>query len=253
MVKNTYGTGAFLMMHTGRRAVPSRSGLLTTLAWQLDGEPAEYALEGSIFVAGAAVQWLRDGLGIIATAAETEALAESLPSNEGVYFVPALTGLGAPHWDPYARGTLLGLTRGTTRAHLARAALESMAYQTSDVVAAMARDAGIGIEGVGRDGDRPLRADGGAAVNGFLMQFQADVLGVPVEVPRVTETTALGAAYLAGLATGFWRDRDELASRWQCARRYEPRLDERARTRLTSRWLRAVERAAGWEQPDTLE
>ncbi len=242
MVKNTYGTGAFLMMHTGARPVPSRAGLLTTLAWQLDGEPAEYALEGSIFVAGAAVQWLRDGLGIIATAAETEALARSLPSNEGVYFVPALTGLGAPHWDPYARGTLVGLTRGSTRAHLARAALESMAYQTADVVTAMARDAGVAPH----DG-RPLRADGGAAVNDFLMQFQADVLGVPVEVPRVSETTALGAAYLAGLATGFWRDRAELTARWRLARRFEPRLDEGERRRLTSRWLRAVERAKGWD------
>ncbi len=243
MVKNTYGTGAFLMMHTGRRPVPSREGLLTTLAWQLEGEPAEYALEGSIFVAGAAVQWLRDGLGVIATAAETEALAESLASNEGVYFVPALTGLGAPHWDPYARGTLVGLTRGTTRAHLARAALEGMAYQTADVVAAMARDAGVALHA-----GAPLRADGGAAANGFLMQFQADVLGVPVEVPRVSETTALGAAYLAGLATGFWRDRDELASRWQRARRCEPRLDAGERRRLTGRWLRAVERAKGWDR-----
>ena len=243
MVKNTYGTGAFLMMHTGARAVPSEAGLLTTLAWQLEGEPAAYALEGSIFVAGAAVQWLRDGLGVIRSAAETEALAESIPSNEGVYFVPALTGLGAPHWDPYARGTLLGLTRGTGRAHLARAALESMAFQTRDVVGAMARDAGVGL-----DAGRPLRADGGAAVNAFLMQFQADLLGVPVEVPRVTETTALGAAYLAGLATGFWRDRAELASRWHLARRYEPRLGAAERDRLVRHWLRAVERARGWAQ-----
>ena len=245
MVKNTYGTGAFLMMHTGQRPVPSRHGLLTTLAWQLDGEPAEYALEGSIFVAGAAVQWLRDGLGIIASAAESEALATSLPSNEGVYFVPALTGLGAPHWDPYARGTLLGLTRGSTKAHLVRAALESMCYQTADVVDAMARDAGVSAES-----DRPLRADGGAAVNGFLMQFQADLLGVPVEVPRVSETTALGAAYLAGLATGFWKDRAELSERWQLARRYEPRLGDAERKRLTARWLRAVERAKGWESEE---
>jgi len=247
MVKNTYGTGAFLMMNTGQRPVPSKHGLLTTLAWQIEGEPAEYALEGSIFVAGAAVQWLRDGLGIIAAAAETEALATSLPSNEGVYFVPALTGLGAPHWDPYARGALLGLTRGSTRAHLARAALESMAYQTADVVAAMANDAGTSLAA-----DRPLRADGGAAVNGFLMQFQADILGVPVEVPKVSETTALGAAYLAGLATGFWKDRAELASRWQLARRYEPRLGDAERRRLSARWLRAVERAKQWDiEPET--
>jgi glycerol kinase len=242
MVKNTYGTGAFLMMNTGHRMVPSQAGLLTTLAWQLDGEPAEYALEGSIFVAGAAVQWLRDGLGIISTAAETEALARSLPSNEGVYFVPALTGLGAPHWDPYARGLLVGLTRGTTRAHLARAALESMTYQTADVVTAMARDAGVTLRS-----EHALRADGGAAVNEFLMQFQADVLGVPVEVPRVTETTALGAAYLAGITTGFWRDRAELTARWQLARRYEPRLSADERGRLIARWLRAVERAKGWD------
>ncbi|GJG85926.1 glycerol kinase [Gemmatimonadetes bacterium T265] len=244
MVKNTYGTGAFLMMHAGARPVPSETGLLTTLAWQLEGEPAEYALEGAIFVAGAAVQWLRDGLGVIASAADTEALAVSIASNEGVYFVPALTGLGAPHWDPYARGTLVGLTRGSTRAHLARAALESMAYQTADVVGAMARDTGLTLQA-----GRPLRADGGAAVNAFLMQFQADVLGVPVEVPRVTETTALGAAYLAGLATGFWRDRDELARRWQLARRYEPRMGPAERDHLTGDWLRAVERAKGWARP----
>ena len=245
MVKNTYGTGAFLMMNTGARPVPSRHGLLTTLAWQIEGEPAESALEGSIFVAGAAVPWLRDGLGLIASAAETEALATSLSSNEGVYFVPALTGLGAPHWDPYARGALLGLTRGSTKAHLVRAALESMCYQTADVVSAMANDSGVTSSA-----DRPLRADGGAAVNGFLMQFQADLLGVPVEVPRVSETTALGAAYLAGLATGFWNDRAELTSRWQCARRYEPRLGEAERKKLVARWLRAVERAKGWELED---
>ncbi|HEV2861754.1 MAG TPA: glycerol kinase GlpK [Pyrinomonadaceae bacterium] len=241
-VKNTYGTGSFLLMNTGGAPVPSREGLLTTVAWQSEGEPAVYALEGSIFVTGAAVQWLRDGLGLIESAAETEALARSLPSNEGVYFVPALAGLGAPHWDPYARGALLGLTRGTTRAHLARAALESMCYQTRDVVGAMERDSGIRL--------REVRVDGGAVGNSFLMQFQADILGAAVEVPEVTETTAAGAAYLAGLAVGFWRDREEIAARWRVARRYEPRMGDQERQRLHARWLRAVERARGWERED---
>jgi glycerol kinase len=241
-VKNTYGTGSFLLMNTGHKPVPSREGLLTTVAWQLEGEAAEYALEGSIFITGAAVQWLRDGLGIISRADETEALAGSLDSNEGVYFVPALAGLGAPHWDAYARGAIVGLTRGTTRAHLARAALESMCYQTRDVVAAMERDSGISL--------RQVRVDGGAVANSFLMQFQADILGVPVEVPEVTETTAAGAAYLAGLATGFWKDRQEIAARWQLARRYEPRMSAGERERLHRRWLRAVERAKGWEREE---
>jgi glycerol kinase len=237
-VKNTYGTGSFLLMNTGRKPVPSREGLLTTVAWQTEGEPAEYALEGSIFITGAAVQWLRDGLGVISRADETEALARSLDSNEGVYFVPALAGLGAPHWDAYARGAIVGLTRGTTRAHLARAALESMCYQTRDVVAAMERDARVGLKDV--------RVDGGAVANSFLMQFQADILGVAVEVPEVTETTAAGAAYLAGLATGFWKDRREIAARWQLGRRYEPRMSADERERLHRRWLRAVERAKDW-------
>jgi glycerol kinase len=241
-VKNTYGTGSFLLMNTGRTPVPSREGLLTTVAWQLEGESAEYALEGSIFITGAAVQWLRDGLGIISRADETEALAGSLDSNEGVYFVPALAGLGAPHWDAYARGAIVGLTRGTTRAHLARAALESMCYQTRDVVAAMERDSGIPL--------RQVRVDGGAVANSFLMQFQSDILGVPVEVPEVTETTAAGAAYLAGLATGFWKDRREIAARWQLARRYEPRMSADERDRLQRRWLRAVEKAKGWEREE---
>jgi glycerol kinase len=240
--KNTYGTGSFLLMNTGAAPVASRAGLLTTVAWQLEGEEAEYALEGSIFVTGAAVQWLRDGLGIIERAEETEALARSLDSNEGVYFVPALAGLGAPHWDAYARGSIVGLTRGTTRAHLARAALEAMCYQTRDVAEAMERDSGVSL--------KDLRVDGGAVCNGFLMQFQADILGVRVEVPEVTETTAAGAAYLAGLAVGFWRDRREVASRWRVARRYEPRMPEDERERLHRRWLRAVERARGWERDD---
>ena len=242
MVKNTYGTGSFLLMNTGRKPVPSRKGLLTTVAWQIEGEAAEYALEGSIFITGAAVQWLRDGLQIISRADETEALARTLDSNEGVYFVPALAGLGAPHWDAYARGAIVGLTRGTTRAHLARAALESMCYQTRDVVGAMERDSGIEL--------KEVRVDGGAVANSFLMQFQADILGVPVEVPEVTETTAAGAAYLAGLAVGFWRDREEVAARWKVARRYEPRMKEDERERLHRRWLRAVARACDWEREE---
>jgi glycerol kinase len=241
-LKNTYGTGSFLLMHTGREPVPSREGLLTTVAWRVGEEPAEYALEGSIFITGAAVQWLRDGLRVIEHADETEALARSLESNEGVYFVPALAGLGAPHWDAYARGAIVGLTRGTTRAHLARAALESMCYQTRDVVEAMERDSGIRL--------KELRVDGGAVGNSFLMQFQADILGVPVEVPEITETTAAGAAYLAGLAVGFWENRQEIAARWKLARRYEPHMSEDERGRLYRRWLKAVERARDWERED---
>jgi glycerol kinase len=242
LAKNTYGTGSFLLMNTGREPVESREGLLTTIAWGIGDEPVEYALEGSIFITGAAVQWLRDGLGIIGTAAETESLARSIDSNDGVYFVPALAGLGAPHWDAYARGSIYGITRGTTRAHLARAALESMCYQTLDVVGAMERDSGIVL--------KEVRADGGAVTNSFLMQFQSDILGVPVEVPSLTETTALGAAYLAGLASGFWKDRDELERRWKVGQRYEPRMSEAERTRLYRRWLRAVERSKGWELDD---
>jgi glycerol kinase len=242
MVKNTYGTGSFLLANTGRAPVPSSAGLLTTVAWQLGDEPAEYALEGSIFVTGAAVQWLRDGLQIISRAEETEALARSLDSNEGVYFVPALAGLGAPHWDAYARGAIVGLTRGTTRAHLVRAALESICYQTRDVVSAMERDSGVRL--------KEVRVDGGAVGNSFLMQFQSDILGVPIVVPEVTETTAAGAAYLAGLAVGFWRDRAEIATRLRAARRYEPQMDAPERERLHRRWLRAVERAKEWEKPE---
>jgi glycerol kinase len=239
MVKNTYGTGSFLLANTGRAPVPSSAGLLTTVAWQIGDEAAEYALEGSIFVTGAAVQWLRDGLQIISRAEETEALARSLDSNEGVYFVPALAGLGAPHWDAYARGAIVGLTRGTTRAHLARAALESICYQTRDVVSAMERDSGVSL--------KEVRVDGGAVGNSFLMQFQSDILGVPIVVPEVTETTAAGAAYLAGLAVGFWRDRAEIATRLRAARRYEPQMDTPERERLHRRWVRAVERAKSWE------
>ncbi len=240
LAKNTYGTGSFMLMNTGHKAVTSKEKLLTTIAWKIGDEPVEYALEGSIFVTGAAVQWLRDGLQIIERAPETEKLARALKANDGVYFVPALVGLGAPHWDPYARGTILGITRGTTRAHIARAVLESIGYQTRDVVEAMERDSGIAL--------KTLRCDGGAAVNGFLMQFQADILGVPVEVPRITETTALGAAYLAGLATGFWKSRGELDAKWKLARRYAPVIHESQRAKLYQRWLKAVERAKGWEE-----
>ena len=238
LAKNTYGTGSFLLMNIGREAVTSRQRLLTTIAWGIGDEPVEYALEGSIFITGAAIQWLRDGLGIIASAAESEQLAASLAGNEDVYFVPALTGLGAPHWDPYARGVIIGLTRGTGRAHLVRAALESIAYQTRDVVEAMSRESGIEL--------RELRADGGAVANRFLMQFQADLLGVPVEVPVITETTALGAACLAGLAVGFWASREELAERWRVARRYEPKMAPAQREELHARWRQAVERSLGW-------
>lgn len=236
--KNTYGTGSFVLMNTGIEAVASKERLLTTIAWKIGDRPVEYALEGAIFITGAAVQWLRDGLGIISHAAETEVLAESLTSNEGVYFVPALVGLGAPHWDPYARGTLVGVTRGSTRAHLARAVLESMCYQTRDVVEAMQRDSGISL--------KALRCDGGASVNGFLMQYQSDILGVPVEVPEVAETTALGAAYLAGLATGYWSDRAEIDANWRLSRRYAPSMRHDQRERVYGQWLKALDRAKDW-------
>ena len=242
LAKNTYGTGSFVMMNTGQTPTPSEEGLLTTIAWRIGADAVEYALEGSIFITGAAVQWLRDGLGIIEHASETEELARSVESNGGVYFVPALAGLGAPHWDAYARGAILGLTRGTTRAHLARAALESICYQTRDVLEAMERDAGIRLV--------ELRVDGGAVSNSFLMQFQSDILGVPVEVPEITETTAAGAAYLAGLAVGFWHSREEIDSRWRLQRRYEPRMPEAERHNLQRRWLKAVERARSWAKEE---
>ncbi|WP_029013129.1 glycerol kinase GlpK [Niveispirillum irakense] len=238
LAKNTYGTGSFLLMHTGTQTLRDPGPLLSTVAWRIGDQPLEHALEGAIFVTGAAVQWLRDGLGLIASAAETEALARSLSDNDGVYFVPALTGLGAPHWDPYARGMIAGLTRGTSRAHLARAALEAMAYQTRDVVRAIEAQTGIALT--------ELRADGGAVGNDFLMQFQADLLDVPVEVPQIAETTALGAAYLAGLATGFWQSRAEIRSTWKLAKRFEPSMAPAERDRLYQRWTRALEQARGW-------
>ena len=234
--KNTYGTGCFLLANTGATAAPARGGLLTTVAWDI-GEGARYALEGSAFVTGAAVQWLRDGLGLIARADETEALATSLRGNDGVYFVPAFTGLGAPHWDMYARGLLIGIERGTTRAHIARATLESIAYQTRDLVEAM-RAAGQPIE--------VLRADGGGTANRFLMQFQSDILGLPVEVAAIRETTALGAAFLAGLAVGVWKATDELRTKRAIAARYEPKMSADRREQLYADWQRAVERSRSW-------
>jgi len=232
MMKNTYGTGCFLLMQTGTEARSSKTGLLTTIAWQR-GKETQYALEGSVFVAGAAIQWLRDGLGIVETAGESEALATSVTDNQGVYFVPAFVGLGAPYWDADARGAIVGLTRGATRAHIARAALEAMAYQTRDVVSCMERDSGIKA--------RELRIDGGASRNDFLCQFQADVLGIPVVRPVVTETTALGAAYLAGLAVGFWKDEKEISSQWRAERRFEPAMKRSTRDRLYDGWRAAVE------------
>jgi glycerol kinase len=234
--KNTYGTGCFVLANAAGSAGAPSEGLLRTIAWDI-GRGVVYALEGSAFTTGAAVQWLRDGIGVIKTADETDALAASLDGNAGVYLVPAFTGLGAPHWDMYARGVLIGIERGTTRAHLVRATLESIAYQTRDLVEAMAR-AGqrIGI----------LRADGGGTANRFLMQFQADVLGIPVEVPAVRETTALGAAFLAGLGVGVWRDTAELARTRRTAARYEPKMSQDQRDALYGEWLRAVERSRGW-------
>jgi len=239
MVKNTYGTGCFMLMQTGREPVVSRNRLLTTVAWRIGGE-TEYALEGSVFIAGAAVQWLRDGLGIIRSSAEVESLAASVPDSGGVFLVPAFAGLGAPHWDPYARGTIAGITRGTSAAHIARATLESIAFQVTDLLRAMEADAGISLA--------ELRVDGGAIVNNLLMQFQADLLGVPVVRPQVRETTALGAAYLAGLAVGYWRDREEIASHWQMERVFTPAMERAKADELCRQWQRALERAKGWAQ-----
>jgi glycerol kinase len=242
-VKNTYGTGCFMLMNTGAQPVASRNRLLTTVGWQ--GPPGAhrtaYCLEGSVFVAGATVQWLRDGLQIIQSAPEVESLAAQVDDTGDVYLVPAFAGLGTPDWDGYARGALVGLTRGTTRAHIARAALEAIALQSADVFGAMTRDARIPLT--------ELRVDGGASRNNLLMQMQADFLGVPVVRPQVTETTALGAAYLAGLATGFWRDADEIAGQWQADRRFEPRLEASQRVAKMARWRQAVERAKGWAKP----
>jgi glycerol kinase len=239
MAKNTYGTGCFLLMNTGEQSLTSRHRLVSTVAWQR--EQTHYALEGSVFVAGAVVQWLRDGLGIIERSSDIEALAASVDNNGGVYLVPAFTGLGSPHWDPHARGTIMGVSRGTTRAHIARAALEAIAFQSAELLAAMQKDA-----------SRPLielRVDGGATANNVLMQFQADLLGVPVVRPRITETTALGAAYLAGLGVGFWSSLEELAGKWQVERRFEPTMSRDEATLRMRRWALAIERSKRWADP----
>ena len=240
MAKNTYGTGSFVLMQTGAQQVSSSAGMLTTVAWRRGGR-LSYALEGAIFVTGAALQWLRDGLGIISSAAEAGPLAASVRDAGGVFLVPAFVGLGAPHWDPYARGTIVGLTRGTGRAHIVRAAVEAMAFQTRDVVEAMERDSGRRLA--------ELRVDGGAAVMDVLCQLQADLLGIPVRRPRQTETTALGAAFLAGLGAGIWSDAD-LAHLWKLDREFEPRMSRDEADTLQARWRRAVERSRGWELPD---
>jgi glycerol kinase len=236
-VKTTYGTGCFLLMNTGPAIPRSQAGLLATIGWERNGQVA-YALEGSVFIAGAAIQWLRDEMGLIREASETEEIARSVPDTQGLYFVPAFVGLGAPHWDAHARGTIVGLTRGANRKHLVRAALESIAYQTREVVDAMTQDSGIKPE--------VLRVDGGAARNDFLCQFQADILGIPVERPAITETTALGAAYLAGLATGFWGSELELKTQLKIERRFEPGMEMSRREELCGGWRRALERAKGW-------
>jgi len=239
MAKNTYGTGCFMLMNTGEKAVPSKSGLLTTIAWGVNGK-VEYALEGSIFITGAAVQWLRDELRVIDNSAQSEEYARKVPDTGGVYLVPAFVGLGAPYWDMYARGTIVGITRGTKREHIIRAALESICYQTRDVLEAMTSDSGIKLTA--------LKVDGGAVANDFLMQSQADILGVPVHRPKVTETTALGAAYLAGLAVGFWADQEEIAAKWQINKEFTPAMAADQREKLYRGWKRAVERALKWEE-----
>lgn len=239
MAKNTYGTGCFLLLNTGPKPVVSKHQLLTTLAWQV-GDRTDFALEGSVFIGGAVVQWLRDGLGLIARSSEVEELAQRVPDNGGVFLVPAFTGLGAPHWDAAARGAIVGITRGTTSAHLARAALESIAFQVADLLGAMEADAGLSL--------RELRVDGGATVNEGLLQFQSDLLRKPVVRPRTTETTALGAAYFAGLAVGYWKNRDEIAALWESDRRFRPIASVTKMRQLHGHWKRAVERTKAWAQ-----
>ncbi|MFK7950692.1 MAG: glycerol kinase GlpK [Saprospiraceae bacterium] len=238
MAKNTYGTGCFMLMNTGDKMVHSKSGLLTTIAWGIDGK-VTYALEGSVFVAGAAIQWLRDGLKIIDDARDSEFYAMKVPSTDGVYVVPAFVGLGAPYWDMYARGAIFGLTRGTTKSHLIRATLESLAYQTRDVLSAMEADSGVELKG--------LRVDGGASANNLLMQFQSDILGAPVERPEVIETTALGAAYLAGIAVGFWK-KEVIAKNWQLDEQFQPKMKETQKEKLYRGWQKAVKRSMNWEE-----
>jgi glycerol kinase len=239
--KNTYGTGCFLLMNTGEVPVASKNNLITTIGWGLNGK-VTYCLEGSVFVAGAAVQWLRDGLGLIRTSAEVEVLAASVPDAGGVYLVPAFVGLGAPHWDAYARGAILGITRGTTAGHIARAAVEAMAFQTRDMLEAMQQDAGLRLA--------DLKADGGASVNNALMQFQADIIDTTVRRPAVSETTALGAAYLAGLAVGYWQDPAEVAHNWKLDREFTSTMSNDERQRRCLGWQKAVERSLDWEVPE---
>ena len=241
MLKNTYGTGSFLLVQTGEQPLPPPAGLVTSIAWQLGGQQTQYALEGSVFITGAAVQWLRDGLGVIKNASDTEGIAESVSDTGGMYFVPAFAGLGAPHWDPYARGTIVGLTGGTNRAHIVRATLEAIAYQVKDVFEVVRSSYASEIPVV--------RADGGGSANQFLMQFQSDMLGIPVEVPEVTETTALGAAYLAGLAVGFWDSQPELSAQWRLGARYEPQMSRDEADKLYAGWQRAMDRSRDWETP----
>ena len=235
--KNTYGTGCFMLMNTGETAIESKNGLLTTIAWGIDGK-VEYALEGSVFIAGAAIQWLRDELRMFKNAAESEEYANAVEDTNGVYVVPAFVGLGAPYWDPYARGTIVGLTRGAKKEHLIRATLESLAYQTNDVLKAMQEDSGITL--------KALKVDGGACANNFLMQFQSDILGVQVERPEVIETTALGAAYLAGLAVGYWKTKEEVAKNWAISRTFTPQMTEEKREELLKGWHKAINRSTGW-------
>ncbi len=239
MAKNTYGTGCFLLMNTGETAVPSRNNLLTTIAWRMGGK-TEYALEGSVFIAGAAVQWLRDELQLVKSARELDELAASVPDAAGLFLVPAFAGLGAPHWDPYARGAAVGITRGTNRAHLCRAAIEAIAFQSADLIACMEKDSGVAL--------KELRVDGGASRSQPLMQFQADLLGTPVVRPKSVETTALGAAYLAGLAVGYWESRDDITRNWAVDARFQPGRPAAEMARLRAGWDRAIERAKGWEQ-----
>ncbi len=239
MVKNTYGTGCFMLMNTGQRVVTSQHGLISTIAWGLDGR-VDYALEGSVFIAGAAIQWLRDGLNLLSASKDSEALAQQVEDTAGVYVVPAFTGLGAPYWNMRARGAIFGLTRGSSKEHLVRATLEAMAYQTKDVLTAMEKDTEMNL--------KSLKVDGGAATNNFLMQFQADILGVPVERPQAIETTAMGAAYLAGLAVGFWKDMDELKASWRLDQRFEPNMSSEHRTKLYRGWQKAVLRTLDWDE-----
>ncbi|CDF58386.1 glycerol kinase GlpK [Thermobrachium celere] len=241
MAKNTYGTGCFMLMNTGEKPVRSKNGLLTTIAWGVDGK-VEYALEGSIFIAGAVIQWLRDELRMIKSAAESEEYATAVEDSNGVYVVPAFVGMGAPYWDMYARGTIVGLTRGAKKEHIIRAALESMAYQTMDVLKAMEEDSGISLSA--------LKVDGGAVANNFLMQFQSDILNVDVYRPKVIETTALGAAYLAGLAVGYWENKEEILNNWAVDRKFEPNMDEEKRAKLVKGWHKAVKRALDWEKEE---